>query len=69
MHGEAATKIADECPEFVALHSEIPWKHMREMRNRLAHGYFEINLDVVWDPVHQSFPELQQQMMKISNGR
>ena len=67
--GEAATKIADECPEFAASHSEIPWKHMRGMRNRLAHGYFEINLDVVWDTVHQSLPELQQQMIKISNER
>ncbi len=38
---------------------------MRGMRNRMAHGYFEINLDVVLDTVQQSLPELQQQLLHI----
>jgi uncharacterized protein with HEPN domain len=63
--GEAATQIADECAEFAAAHPYIPWKQMRGMRNRMAHGYFEINLDVVWDTVQQSLPELQQQLLRI----
>jgi len=65
--GEAATQIADECPEFVADHTSVPWKQMRGMRNRMAHGYFEINLDVVWDTVQQSLPELKQQLLKIKS--
>jgi uncharacterized protein with HEPN domain len=28
------------------------------MRNRLAHGYFDINLDVVWDTVSTALPSL-----------
>jgi uncharacterized protein with HEPN domain len=63
--GEAATKIADESPEFAAAHPEVPWKQMRGMRNRMAHGYFEINLDVVWDTVQLSLPELEQQILRI----
>ncbi|MDO8261647.1 MAG: DUF86 domain-containing protein [Gallionella sp.] len=63
--GEAATQIADECPEFAAAHQNVPWKQMRGMRNRMAHGYFEINLDVVWDTVQQSLPDLQQQLLSI----
>lgn len=63
--GEAATQIADEYPEFVASCPEVPWKQMRGMRNRMAHGYFEINLDVVWDTVHLSLPELEQQLLLI----
>jgi uncharacterized protein with HEPN domain len=35
---------------------------MRGMRNRIAHGYFEINLDVVWETVQSALPELQQQL-------
>lgn len=31
---------------------------MRGMRNRIAHGYFEINLDVVWDTVQTALPAL-----------
>jgi uncharacterized protein with HEPN domain len=57
--------MADECPEFAAAHPNIPWKQMRGMRNRMAHGYFEINLDVVWDTLQQSLPELQQQLLRI----
>jgi len=63
--GEAATKITDECPDFAAAHPDVPWKQMRGMRNRMAHGYFEINLDVVWDTVQQSLPVLYQQLLCI----
>ena len=38
--GEAAAKIASEYPEFIGQHPELPWKEMRGMRNRMAHGYF-----------------------------
>lgn len=31
---------------------------MRGMRNRIAHGYFDINLDTVWETVQVSLPEL-----------
>lgn len=41
--GEAATKLADEYPEFVARYPEVQWKSMRGMRNCMAHGYFDIN--------------------------
>ncbi len=49
--GEASTKIMDGFPYFWEKHPEIPWRSMRGMRNRIAHGYFDINLDVVWDAV------------------
>lgn len=45
--GEAATRIGDRYPEFVQRHSELPWRSMRGMRNRIVHGYFGINLEVV----------------------
>ncbi len=63
--GEAATQTSDECPDFAAANPDVPWKQMRGMRNRMAHGYFEINLDVVWDTVQQSLPELRQQLLRI----
>lgn len=54
--GEAATRLADRHPGFVLQHPEIPWNSMRGMRNRLAHGYFDINLDVVWDTLLHDLP-------------
>ena len=56
--GEAATKVMDGFPDFVATHAEIPWRSMRGMRNRIAHGYFDINLEVVWATITTALPEL-----------
>lgn len=35
------------------------------MRNRLAHGYFDINLDVVWDTAQLSLAELEEKLVEI----
>jgi uncharacterized protein with HEPN domain len=56
--GEAATKIMDRHPEFTVGNPQVPWRSMRGMRNRIAHGYFDINLEVVWDTVQSALPEL-----------
>lgn len=59
--GEAATKLMDRHPEFVADYPQIEWQSMRGMRNRIAHGYYEIDLEVVWDTVTLGLPELLQE--------
>jgi uncharacterized protein with HEPN domain len=56
--GEAATKVMDHYAPFVVRHTNLPWRSMRGMRNRIAHGYFDINLEVVWNTVKASLPEL-----------
>jgi uncharacterized protein with HEPN domain len=63
--GEAATKVMDGYIDFTQQHPEIPWRSMRNMRNRMAHGYFEINLDVVWDTVQEWLPELLKQLAAL----
>jgi uncharacterized protein with HEPN domain len=60
--GEAATKVMDGYGEFIRDHAEVPWRRMRNMRNRMTHGYFDTNLDVVWDTVHAWLPELLRQL-------
>jgi uncharacterized protein with HEPN domain len=66
--GEAATKLVDEYPEFTSRFPQVQWKSMRGMRNRLAHGYFDINLDVVWETVKQALPELEGQLRQIQQA-
>lgn len=44
--GEAANLVS---VEYKDKNSDIPWKQMISMRNRLIHGYFDINYDIVWD--------------------
>lgn len=60
--GEAATKVMDSYPAFVEECSTIPWRSMRGMRNRIAHGYFDIDLNVVWETVQTALPALLHQL-------
>lgn len=63
--GEAATRVMDRHAEFAMAHPEIPWRSMRGMRNRIAHGYFDINLDVVWDTLNVALPALLKQLPAV----
>ena len=56
--GEAATKVMDHHEAYAVAHPDIPWRSMRGMRNRIAHGYFDMDLDVVWDTVKIALPDL-----------
>ena len=51
--GEAATRILNRYPDFAENHPEIPWRQMRGMRNRMAHGYFDIDYETVWVTVQE----------------
>jgi uncharacterized protein with HEPN domain len=64
--GEATTKVMDGYAEFTQAHAQVPWRSMRGMRNRIAHGYFDINLEVVWDTVQTALPELLKQLLAAS---
>lgn len=63
--GEAATKLLAQHSAFLAQHPALPWASMKGMRNRIAHGYFDINPDVVWDTVQTALPGLLQQLPAI----
>lgn len=60
--GEAATKVMDGYAEFIQVHTQVPWRSMRGMRTRIAHGYFDINLDIDWETVISALPELLEQL-------
>jgi len=53
--GEAASKITEQ---YRKSHPEVPWALIVATRNRLIHGYFDIDLDQVWDTVTRNLPEL-----------
>ena len=42
----------------IGLYPLVPWRNIRGMRNRIAHGYFETDFSIVWDTVQQALPEL-----------
>lgn len=62
--GEAASKLMDHYSDVIAAHPDIEWRSMRGMRNRIPHGYYDIDLDVVWETVSSALPELQRRLQK-----
>jgi len=69
MLGEAVVRLARDNPEFLAEHPDIPWQNIQGLRNRIAHGYFEIDLNIVWETVTKSLPDLLDQLQLLHNWR
>ena len=63
--GEEATKLRKDNEAFANQHPQVPWRSMKGMRNRIAHGYFEINLDTVWETIQTALPQLIKQLPTI----
>ena len=66
--GEEATNLLKSDPAFAEQHPDVPWHAMKGMRNRIAHGYFEINLDTVWETLQTALPQLARQLQAIRGG-
>jgi len=60
--GEASKNIERLAPEFVAAHPELPLAFAYDMRNLLAHGYYKVDVTVVWKTIERDLPYLQQQV-------
>ena len=64
--GEASRKIETLHPAFAAEHPSLPLRQAYRMRNFLAHGYFAVNLPVVWQTIHEQLPGLQEQVQNVA---
>lgn len=56
--GEASNNIKKHYPDFARAHPVLPLGFAYEMRNALAHGYFKVDLEVVWKTIHSDLPPL-----------
>lgn len=56
--GETAAKIMAAFPDFVAAHPDVPWLRIRGMRNRVAHGYEDLDFDLMWETLQVDLPHL-----------
>jgi uncharacterized protein with HEPN domain len=46
-------------------HPEIPWSKISGTRDRVIHGYFRVDLDIVWDIVNHELPRLRHQIAEL----
>ncbi len=52
-------------PHLPAPPPEIPWAVIYAMRNRVAHGYFKVDLEMAWKTIHTDLPELHEQIKQL----
>ena len=60
--GEAARGLTEELRQA---YPEVPWRQMVAMRNVLIHGYFDIDVDLVWSVAENDLPKLAAQVRAI----
>lgn len=60
--GEATKNLSEELRKK---YSDIPWNKVAGMRDKLIHGYFGVNLNLVWETIHNQLPVLKDDISKI----
>jgi len=63
--GEASNKLVHYHDEFVKQYPDVPWEDMYWMRNRISHGYFSIDFEIIWKTIEQDLPVLDEQIQII----
>jgi len=67
--GEAARQLEKHDPQFVKAHPELPWRDMQDMRHKMIHNYFDVDLAIVWATVKNDLPPLKQQIGDLLRER
>lgn len=63
--GEACHNVERYHPGFAEKYPEVPWSIAYEMRNALAHGYFLVDMEVVWRTIHNDLPGMAEQVHRL----
>lgn len=63
--GEAAHNIERYHPNYAEAHPDVPWALMYAMRNRVAHGYFQVDYELLWQTIQEDLPELHEQVQQL----
>ena len=59
--GELVMRLNDE---FIDSHTQIPWRKIKGLRNRIVHDYEGVQYNIIWDILENFVPDL---IKKINN--
>lgn len=62
--GEAAKNISEE---FIEKYSDLPWREMVSMRNKVIHEYFGVDISILWQTIKEDLPGLKMQVEELFN--
>lgn len=62
--GEAVRNLSSDIKES---HPDTPWLDIADMRNKLIHEYFDVDLELVWEVIKKDLPPLKKQIQKLIN--
>jgi uncharacterized protein with HEPN domain len=62
--GEA---VKNTSTDFKKRHAGIEWKKLAGLRDKIIHGYFGVNWDIVWDVIKNKMPELKKGVQNITS--
>lgn len=60
--GEAISRLP---PKIKDANPQVDWRGIGDFRNRLAHGYFDVNMKIVWNLVKNRLVGLKEDLMPI----
>jgi uncharacterized protein with HEPN domain len=66
--GEASHNIETRYPKFAAAHPELPLAFAYQMRNAVAHGYYKVDLEIVWRTIETDLPSLRAAVQVAISG-
>lgn len=59
--GKLSTALKDE-------YQGVPWQDIKDFRNLLAHEYFGVDLEIVWNTIHNDLPLLMAAVQEMVKG-
>ena len=60
--GEATALLGNA---FKNKYPDVPWARMKGTRNRVVHGYFSVDLNILWEIVSKDLPEIEPRLQEI----
>jgi len=55
-------------PVYTQKHKNVPFSLAYEMRNAVAHGYFQVDYEVVWKTLERDIPEFEISILDLLRG-
>lgn len=62
--GEPANKVSHE---LKSRHPDVAWVEASDMRNRLIHGYDDLDMSILWHTVQHNIPALLEQLRHVES--